>query len=167
MKKHKKLITALLSILLLFGALVIYSFSSMHTHRNRLNVFPQGALQQIGNRLYMDEAQQTWILQAHSENIFHQPSKLPLTLHSKYYANIHPSPLIDSMHPNIKLLCELPNGSSYEAILQPNNTYLNKGPKQGTYNYSHPISTWGKMKHIILDVAPHFINDRYTPTPMD
>lgn len=87
-----------------------------------------------------------------------------MSVHPEKYMILENSPLIDPEHPNIKLLCLLPSGASYEAILQPDNTYLNESGKQGTYNYSSPKGFWGYFKHVIYDVLPHFINSNYQPT---
>ena len=53
------------------------------------------------------------------------------------------------------------DGGSHEAILQPNGVYLTTGPKKATYNYGHPEGVIGIVKHIILDVIPHFANSNY------
>jgi hypothetical protein len=68
---------------------------------------------------------------------------------------------MDVKNPNLKFLCQLENGASYEAILQPDGTFLTEGGKMGTYNYSHPGDIIGIIKHMVWDVLPHFMNADY------
>lgn len=158
----KKRILIVLAILLI--GLLIFSFSDLHVNRNSNNRFPMGFLTQKDSVTYQDEAGLIWEIQPHSLNTFHQPDALPLITEDMIYKDLENSPLIDPEHPNIKLLCLLPNGDSYEAILQPNGSYLNKGSKISTYNYSSPKGFWASVKHGIVDVIPHLINSNYTPT---
>ena len=59
------------------------------------------------------------------------------------------------------VLCIQKDGSSYEAILKPNNEYLTTGNKRGTFNYASPKGIWASTKHIFMDVIPHFICSEY------
>ncbi len=158
----KKYVFSVLALLL--SGLLIFSFSDLHSNRNQYNCFPKGFLVQLDSLTYQYEAGLIWGIQSHSNNIFHQPDALLVKKQPKKYAILENSPLIDPKHPNIKLLFLLPSGGSYEAILQPDGTYLNTGKKLGTYNYSSPKGFWGSTKHLIYDVIPHLINSNYIPT---
>lgn len=145
---------------LLVISLLIFSFSDLHLKRNQYNQLPKGYLSSISPTIYQDEDGFTWELQPHNMNIFHQPDSV-VYAPSNPYPILENPPIFDSDNPNLKLLCIAENGASYEAILQPNGTYLICGPKQGTYNYSHPIGVWGKLIHFFLDMAPGFITSNY------
>ena len=95
-----------------------------------------------------------------SKNIFHQPDQA-VDIVDNPYPNVEGVLEFDTKNPNWKLLCRTDNGGSYEAILQPDGTYLKNGLKQGTYNYGHPDGLWGSIKHTFFDVIPHFINANY------
>lgn len=131
-----------------------------HLNRNTHNVLPFGQLTLTEANSYQDEHQLIWELQPQQLNIFHQP-KTPIKLVELPYPNMDQAPVLDLENPNLKLLSKTNNGASYEAILQPNGSYLTTGEKQGTYNYGHPKGLIGLSKHTILDVIPHFINANY------
>lgn len=149
-------------LLLLFSGLLIFSFSDTHLKRNQHNKLPVGYLTNVNNNIYKDERGLIWELQPHSMNIFHQPNEGDtIEIPEVPYPNLEKPPVFDKENPNLKLLCELESGASYEAILQPNGTYLTTGTKQGTYNYSHPKGFWGKLMHFFLDMMPGFITSNY------
>lgn len=56
-------------------------------------------------------------------------------------------------------------GSS-EAILAPNNTYVQRGSKQGTFNYAHGFTFTNVVLHFFLDMLPHFLNEDYASFPL-
>lgn len=157
--KKIKMILILLPILLIvsFGLL---GFTAWHTGRNQHNQLPQGALTRIEENLYTDQKGLQWELQPQIKNKFHQPDQAVPRPENPY-------PLVegeldyDPDNPNLKFLSPTANGGSYEAILQPDGSYLTTGIKQGTYNYSHPSGFWGSFKHALLDVIPHFVNMKY------
>lgn len=147
-------------ILTLVAALLIFSFSDIHLKRNQYNKIPKGYLSEITLNIYQDENSLVWELQPHNMNIFHQPDKT-IEKPDNPYPILEKPPLFDPKNPNLKLLCELESGASYEAILQPDGTYLTKGTKQGTYNYSNPKGIWGKIMHFLIDMMPGFITSNY------
>ena len=150
-------------VLVLFITVIFYWITcqfSWHLNRNSLNVLPKGELTQIDISLYQDENHLIWELQPHLMNVFHQPEGVIESVEIAY-PNMDTSPMFDIENPNLKLLRKTKDGGSHEAILQPNGTYLSKGPKKATYNYGHPEGVWGMTKHIILDVFPHFANSDY------
>ncbi|ARV06983.1 hypothetical protein BTO04_09920 [Polaribacter sp. SA4-10] len=153
----KKIITVII-LLLLIGWFV--GNSDWHLNRNTHNVLPIGFLKKVTTNFYDDDRGRCWELLPHSKNIFHQPEEESKAIENPY-SNVDLLPPFDTKNPNIKFLSELENGCSYEAILQPDGTYLTTGRKQGTYNYSHPSGFFGTFKHVILDVIPHFFNDDY------
>ncbi len=158
----KKFVLIVLAVLL--AGLLVFSFSGLHSNRNNNNRFPKGFLTQKDSVTYQDEVGLIWEIQPHGANTFHQPDALPVVTHNQKYKVLENSPRIDPEHPNVKLLCLLPSGTSYEAILQPNGTYLNTSSKTSTYNYSSPKGFWASVKHGIFDVLPHLINSNYSPT---
>jgi len=131
-----------------------------HVNRNTHNVLPTGKLTLVAANTYQDEQQLIWELQPQQLNIFHQPEH-PIEHLKNAYPNLNQKPVLDLHNPNLKLLSKTGNGASYEAILQPNGSYLTTGPTQGTYNYGHPAGFIGITKHTLLDVIPHFINAHY------
>ncbi len=116
----------------------------------------------------MDESGLEWLLMPQSANVFHQPDKpdhQPLE-------NVYPTIIgydvpFDPERPNLKFLSELPSGSSYEAIMKPDGSYVNEGELIGTYNYVHPEGFWGNLGHGIMDVLPHLFASTYAPTPLE
>jgi hypothetical protein len=116
--------------------------------RNRNNKLPIGKLTKTNGTNYIDEAKLNWVLQSNSMNIFHQPNNIPVPKPAVAYPNVSPQLKYKPNYPNLKFLSTDGNGGSYEAILQPNGTYLITGKKQGTYNYSNPTGFFGFAKHI-------------------
>lgn len=158
--KKSKIILILLPVLLL-GTFFIIGHTDWHANRNKHNQLPQGVLTLIEGSLYADEAGLQWELQPHIKNKFHQPDQAgekPL----KPYPNVLAELTFDPENANLKFLSKAAKGGSYEAILTPDGTYLTTGLKQGTYNYSHPGGLWGSLKHVLVDVIPHFANPNYT-----
>ena len=143
--------------------IAIVSQGDWHLKRNKYNKLPHGKLIQKTDSLYIDANRVEWILQPSNMNIFHQPEKVPLPAPPIPipYPNLKPPVDYDPYHPNIKLLSLDAKGGSFEAILQPDGTYLITGKKQGTYNYSNPSGFFGFLKHTILDVIPHFFASDY------
>lgn len=155
----KKILYAIIIIVVAFYAL---SQSSYHVDRNQHNLLPKGILKPDGDRLYVDEADRIWELQPQIKNKFHQPPG-PVPPIPVPYPNVVGSLEFDVNSPNWKFLSKVEEGNgSYEAILQPEGTYLTDGEKQGTYNYGHPSGFLGSFKHTFLDVIPHFFNDDYS-----
>lgn len=149
-------------IIILVVAFYVLSQSSYHVDRNKHNLLPLGMLMLSGEKLYKDEGDRVWELQPQIKNKFHQPSS-PAPSIPIPYPNVEGGLKFDPEQPNYKLLSQAEEGSgSYEAILQPDGTYLTVGPKQGTFNYGHPIGVWGMIKHTVLDVIPHFFNGEYS-----
>jgi len=118
----------------------------------------------ISERQYQDSTGLIWELQPHSKNIFHQPD-LPVPKVEHPYPIVSGGLLYDAEYPNLKFLCLNDDGSSFEAILQPDGSYLTTGKLKGTYNYSHPEGFWGNTMHIILDVIPHLVSSKYQQDP--
>lgn len=147
-------------IFLLLGILWLTGHSEWHLNRNQHNQLPKGKLVHQQGDLYLDEAQQTWVLQPSIKNKFHQPNEA-IIAPSTPYPNLDAIIDYDPNNPNLKFLCETDKGGSFEAILQPNGEYLTSGPKLGTYNYGHPSGLWGSIKHVFLDVLPHFVSGDY------
>jgi hypothetical protein len=153
-----------LLLLLVFFVVIFYvlSQSSFHEDRNKHNLIPVGVLTPVGDQWYKDETDRIWELQPQIKNKFHQPSS-PVPPIPVPYPNVEGSLEFDPKSPNWKFLSEVKEGSgSYEAILQPDGTYLTTGTKQGTYNYGHPSGFWGSVRHTFLDLIPHFFNDDYS-----
>jgi hypothetical protein len=151
------------AILLILVLLLIGWFagnSDWHLNRNTHNQLPTGNLKKDEENLYQDKSRRIWELLPHCKNLFHQPDEESKDVKNPY-SNVDILPPFDTKNPNLKFLSELENGCSYEAILQPDGTYLTTGKKQGTYNYAHPSGFWGSFKHVFLDVIPHFFNDKY------
>ena len=143
------------------GAFFVLSRSNFHVKRNTHNLLPVGMLTPSGDVLYKDEVDRIWELQPQIRNKFHQPPG-PVPPVPIPYPNVVGSLEFDSHNPNWKLLSKVEEGGgSYEAILQPEGTYLTTGPRQGTYNYGHPTGLWGNIKHVLLDVIPHLLNGTY------
>ena len=138
---------------------VICQFS-WHLNRNVHNILPKGKLMLINANIYQDENDLIWELQPHLMNVFHQPDEIAESRETPY-PNMDKPPQLNIENPNLKLLRLTNDGESHEAILQPNGDYLTTGPKKSTYNYGHPKGVIGMIKHIILDVFPHFINSNY------
>ena len=147
-------------VALLIG-LLLFSFSDYHLDRNKNNQLPIGKLSNLDKITFSDEVGNTWILQPNSKNEFHQPSGIFSNDISLPYSILEPPPKINSEYPYLKLLCIQKDGSSYEAILKPNNEYLTIGKERGTFNYSSPEGLWGIIKHTFIDVIPHFICSEY------
>jgi len=151
--------------ILIFILLSIWTFHApkrdWHINRNDFNKLPVGELKLVevvdGKwDVYKDKGGRIWLRMPDSSNFFHQPSP-----GEKFYSENYP-------HPNVKFLSLTGiNGflnltqSCYEAILQPDGTYLTVGKKRGTYNYCHPGTILGFVCHCILDVLPHLVNDNY------
>ena len=133
--------------------------------RNIYNQLPAGNLIQIEENIFSDKNENKWELQPNNKNLFHQPSGVftgeMLRDIETPYSILNNPPEIDFEYPNIKLLCIQEDGSSFEAILRPNNEYVITGKIRGTYNYASPNGFWGALKHTILDVIPHFICSDY------
>ena len=102
-----------------------------------------------------------WEIQPNRKNQFHQPSRVYSKGVTLPYSILENPPKINTEYPYLKLLCIQKDGSSYEAILKPNNEYLTKGDKRGTFNYASPEDIWATTKHIFMDVIPHFICSEY------
>jgi hypothetical protein len=145
------------SVILIY---LLYGNSSLHLDRNKYNKLPSGELRHLKGSIYVDNADVFWELQDQKKNIFHQPDHEVERIDNPY-PNVKENIELDTKNPNLKFLSENSSGGSYEAILQPDGQYLTEGVKQGTYNYGHPVGVWGNLKHALLDVIPHFINDKY------
>jgi hypothetical protein len=146
---------------LLTGSFFIYGYSETHLNRNKYNILPSGILKIDKDGAYRDEDSLVWEMQPQIKNKFHQPDNEVLPIKDPY-PNVKPPPEFDSNEPNWKFLsqCKDSNGS-FEAILQPDGSYLTTGKKQGTYNYGHPSPFLGVLIHTFLDVIPHFVNGNY------
>lgn len=155
-----KVLIILVIIVVLFILAFIAGHSKWHLERNKHNIRPEGNLTKTQGDFYRDEAGVLWELQPHVKNIFHQPDK-PVPANDNPYPNVDQTKPYDPNNSNLKFLAKTNSGGSYEAILQPDGTYLEEGPKQATYNYGHPSGLWGSIKHTVLDVIPHFINSGY------
>jgi len=158
MRKVSLTVLAILFFLLIIG---LISHGDWHLKRNKQNILPKGKLTQIEGEMYLDEAKLKWILQPNSKNFFHQPDQTPVPPIPIPYPNVFPQLKYDPDYPNLKFLSSDGEGGSYEAIMQPDGTYLIIGKKQGTYNYSDPTGFMGYFKHIFLDVIPHFFTSDY------
>lgn len=151
-----------LTLFLLFCAAIFWmGQSKWHLQRNFRNQLPTGKLTLKSGRIYVDEANLEWERQPHIKNKFHQPNGPVTLIENPYPIVIDTSLQMDVNNPNLKFLCKLEEGGSYEAILQPDGQYLVDGAKQGTFNYGHPSGLWGTLKHALLDVFPHFVNANY------
>ncbi|KAA3636892.1 MAG: hypothetical protein DWQ02_07545 [Bacteroidetes bacterium] len=148
------------SIIILVAGFWFYGNSGWHLNRNKFNKLPIGDLKHLKGPVYVDDVGHFWELLDQKKNIFHQPDH-EVELIENPYPNVEGSFEMDTKNPNLKFLCKTDSGGSFEAILQPDGTYLTQGLKQGTYNYGHPEGLWGSFKHAILDVIPHFINSNY------
>jgi len=158
----KKMTLLLITILALGISLWFAGQSNWHLNRNINNKLPTGDLKHLEDNRFTDEAGLIWELLAQSKNIFHQPEEgEEVKIVDKPYPNVGKTLAFDIKTPNYKFLSALDNGASYEAILQPDGTYLMNGSKQGTYNYGHPSGFFGTIKHAFYDVLPHFINSNY------
>jgi hypothetical protein len=155
----KKIIIVFLVILI--ASFFIYGYSETHLNRNKYNRLPNGTLKLKKDQAYIDEDNLVWEKQPQTKNIFHQPENKVSPVKNPY-PNVKGSLHFDSNSPNWKFLSECKGSKgSYEAILQPDGSYLTKGKKQGTYNYGHPSGFLGNLRHTFLDVIPHFINGNY------
>lgn len=135
----------------------------VHLNRNQLNKLPVGTLRRVGETNYKDETGRIWELQPHHKNVFHQPEPgQQVKPKHKPYPNVKGHIPFDIENPNLKFLSKSENGASYEAILQPDGTYLTTGTKQGTYNFADPTGISGMIKHTIFDILPHFMDDNYS-----
>jgi hypothetical protein len=133
-----------------------------HLNRNQLNQLPDGNLTHLKGNEYLDDSGLSWELQPAIKNKFHQPGyEIPKP--ERPYPNVKGDISYDPKNANLKFLSKLENGGSYEAILQPDGTYLTTGKKQGTYNYGHPDGFLGTFKHVLFDVIPHFSSAKYKP----
>ena len=152
-----------------FGLLIVFfavcwtmGQSNWHLDRNAYNDLPAGKLTLVKDSLYRDTSDRKWIrLPAHM-NAFHQPDH-PVTAPTQPYGGAI-TPLTSAYEPdkpNLKFLSKTVDGGSFEAILQPDGTYLETGPQLGTYNYGHPQGIWGMVRHTVWDVLPHFANGDY------
>lgn len=157
---NRRLRFLLATIVLLLITVWFMGQSQWHLDRNQYNVLPQGKLTQVQDTLYQDSIGRTWIRLPASMNAFHQPGGSVAAPSEPYKDAVTPLPY-DEDNPNLKFLSPLENGESMEAILQPDGTYLTTGPKQGTYNYGHPVGFVGLVKHTVWDVLPHFANGKY------
>lgn len=157
----KKVRFVFLGLLVLIIGMGILSHGDWHLKRNKRNKLPKGDLTQIEGSTYVDEAKMNWILQPNSKNIFHQPDLTPIPPIPIPYPNVSPRLTYDPDYPNLKFLSPNGYGASFEAILQPDGSYLIAGKKQGTYNYSDPIGFMGYLMHGLLDVIPHFYTSNY------
>lgn len=153
-----KIFLAIVAILVI--TFLILGNTAWHLHRNQYNQLPKGVLQHEQGDFYKDETGTMWELQPAIKNKFHQPSQ-PVEDIANPYPNVSKKIEMDAKNPNLKFLSVQEKNTSYEAILQPNGTYLTSGKKQGTYNYAHPNGIWGMVKHTFLDVLPHFVNSNY------
>lgn len=152
--------TIIILIFVLIVALWAVGRSDWHLNRNKHNKLPKGGLQYLSGDLYKDDSELIWKRQPHIKNKFHQPDG-EVAMVDNPYPNISGTLTFDPKNPNLKFLCETASGGSYEVIVQPDGKYLIEGLKQGTYNYGHPSGFFGSMKHVFLDVVPHFINSKY------
>jgi hypothetical protein len=158
----KSFLLVLVLFLLIVGISIYFmGQSKWHLQRNQINQLPTGKLTLDSGRLYLDDKGLEWERQPHIKNKFHQPDGPVQAVENPYPIVIDTSLKMDINNPNLKFLCKLENGGSYEAILQPNGQYLTEGIKQGTYNYGHPSGFVGILKHTIWDVLPHFVNSKY------
>jgi hypothetical protein len=163
-----KWLIAVIIILVLIGIYWVASYGDWHLKRNRRNFFPKGQLIKTGEMIYLDEGGISWELQPDSKNLFHQPDDAPVPPGPRTpYPNVSPPPDYKPDYPNLKFLSMLKNGDSAEAILQPDGTWLNDGPKMGTYNYFNPAGFKGYVLHVLLDVIPHLFNADYEPTSLN
>ena len=142
-------------------ALLIFSHSDFHLNRNRKNQLPVGQLARLDAITFLDENLNKWEIQPNRKNQFHQPSGVYSNDVTLPYSILENPPKINTEYPYLKLLCIQKDGSSYEAILKPNNEYLTTGNKRGTFNYASPEGIWATTKHIFMDVIPHFICSEY------
>ncbi|MDB4728227.1 hypothetical protein OAF63_05510 [Saprospiraceae bacterium] len=147
-------------IVILAVSLWLMGNSKWHLERNKHNQLPKGSLSLVEDSFYKDEAGLIWEKQPHIKNKFHQPDTVSKKVDNPY-PNIIGTLEFDQKNPNLKFLSKAEKGGSFEAIVQPNGTYLTEGVKQGTYNYGHPSGFIGTMTHVFLDVIPHFINSKY------
>ncbi|RLD45373.1 MAG: hypothetical protein DRI89_01295 [Bacteroidetes bacterium] len=157
----KKIGFSVLGIFMLFLIMGLISQGDWHLKRNKQNKLPTGKLTQVEGKIYLDEHALKWILQPNSRNVFHQPDKTPVSGPSIPYPNVSPPLNYDPDYPNLKFLSPDEQGGSYEAILKPDGLFLITGKKQGTYNYSDPSDFIGYMKHVLMDVIPHFFSSDY------
>ena len=157
----KKIVFIVFGLFAILTIIALLSEGNWHLKRNRNNKLPTGELTKTDGNNYVDEAKLNWILQPNSRNIFHQPDNIPVQSPSTAYPNVSPQLKYEPNYPNLKFLSPNENGGSYEAILQPDGTYLITGKKQGTFNYSDPTGFFGFSKHIIMDVIPHFFSFDY------
>lgn len=154
------MLTTIITLGIIIILFLIYGNSAMHLDRNKHNKLPEGNLKHLKAEVYVDDVGVFWELQDQKKNLFHQPDQ-EVEKTDNPYPNLEGDFELDTKNPNLKFLSENSSGGSYEAILQPDGTYLTEGLKQGTYNYGHPVGFWGSFKHALLDVIPHFINSKY------
>lgn len=152
----------LLLLVLVFGMSIYFmGQSKWHLQRNQKNQLPSGKLTLQAAPIYLDEAGLQWERQSHIKNKFHQADGPAEAIPNPYPNVVNENLEMDVNNANLKFLCPLKNGGSYEAILQPDGQYLTEGIKQGTYNYGHPSGLGGMLKHTLWDVIPHFVNLDY------
>ena len=145
--------------------LLLFSYSTYHLARNQNNMLPQGNLTLVSENSFEDENGYIWELQPNYKNEFHQPDGLInaaiLRDIAIPYSILSDPPKLNKDYPYLKLLCEREDGSSYEAIVTPDNKFVTTGSIRGTYNYASPTGYWGNIKHLFIDVIPHFICSEY------
>lgn len=150
---------------LLTLGLLIFSHSDYHLDRNKNNKLPEGKLTLTSDNYFIDENGSIWELQPNHKNEFHQPNGIlnPVMMRdiSIPYSILSDPPKLNKDYPYLKLLCEREDGSSYEAILTPDNKYITSATIRGTLNYASPKGIWGNVKHTFIDVIPHFICSDY------
>lgn len=149
-------------LLFLIVACLVMGQSRWHIERNALNELPSGKLTLVKDTLYKDANDREWVRLPASMNAFHQPGYAIEAPTPLYGDTISPITFAyDAENPNLKFLSKTPDGGSFEAILQPDGTYLETGPQLGTYNYGHPEGIRGMLSHTLWDVLPHFANGNY------
>jgi len=145
--------------------LLIFSYSDYHLKRNRNNRLPKGNLTLVKENSFVDEIGNIWEIQPNYKNEFHQPDGIlnPVMMRDITipYSILSNPPKLNKDYPYLKLLYILEDGSSCEAILKPNNEYCTTGKELGTFNYATPKGIWGNIKHLFLDIIPHFISSEY------
>ena len=156
-----KIYLIVIALLFLILALWKMGYSDWHLKRNQHNQTPKGNLTHHKDKIFLDQNGLQWEQQSTLKNKFHQPGHI-VEKPNDPYPNVDVKLEFDPKNPNLKFLSKIESGGSYEAILQPDGTYLTTGLKKGTYNYGHPSGFWGIIKHTVLDVIPHFINGKYT-----
>ena len=118
----------------ILGLLIIVVYfmghSDWHLNRNAHNQLPEGRLKQVSENRFEDITGLVWELQPHIKNKFHQPDEA-VEPPEQPYPNLDVTIDFDPDNSNLKFLAALENGASYEAILQPDGTYLTRWQKNG------------------------------------